>query len=453
MKIPPKLPLLLVILLIQVKSYSITIYEISYEFKGNIDYPRYSALLIRYGDGTGFMRVRYAKYDNSETFLVNMDFDEMEGRTIVDNVEYQTLEIRGKNPVYIMNSSSNPTRTYTPDIFWFKKFRFSIDFEPWKVTSPGQYGDEEGNFTSQLINSADLTKEKVGEYFFTNEPFYANLFSSPNPVSSAGITIHLILVAATSDTSIGASVEKDMNNFYSEVNKVTDALNARLSYKLISGANFGKMNVENALSDLKPGPNDIVIFYYSGHGYTFDDMPDQPYPQLSLKRPGSNDNGASATINAYDIYSIIKNKNARLNLILADCCNSFYGLPKPKRESFARTAASSLALNKTFCDKLFVQSHGSIIAAAAKKGQFAFGNSEIGGFFTSNLTTAMEKYLGFTYSATPSWNDIFSETSATTYRLSEAHSAECWADKKLPEKDKLVSGCVQAPIYYIDTNQ
>jgi hypothetical protein len=57
-----------------------------------------------------------------------------------------------------------------------------------------------------------------------------------------------------------------------------------LNYVEISGAKFGKANVEAALDNLKPGLNDIVIFYYSGHGYSNDQQSTKLYPQFDLRQ-------------------------------------------------------------------------------------------------------------------------------------------------------------------------
>jgi hypothetical protein len=58
----------------------------------------------------------------------------------------------------------------------------------------------------------------------------------------------------------------------------------------------------------------------------------------------------------------------------------------PKGATSHKQPNHMLGWNKSFCYNLFMQSKGSIIATAAKKGQFAYGNSDIGGYFTSNFT-------------------------------------------------------------------
>src|SRR5258708_31386579 len=86
------------------------------------DFPKYTATLVRYGNGTGFMRVRYSNKTNSETYVVDMEFDEVEGRSKIDGLPHLTLQFKGKGPKYIINTSGNKTNeAYNPDVLWFKK--------------------------------------------------------------------------------------------------------------------------------------------------------------------------------------------------------------------------------------------------------------------------------------------------------------------------------------------
>lgn len=437
-------------------SYAITIYEISYEFKGNTDFPKYTAMLVRYGNGTGFMRVKYFNKDFTETYVVNMEFDEAESRSKINGKFHLTLQFKGKNPKYIVNTSKKKeNEAYNPDLLWFKKLPSETNYVPWGVTSLNTDGSyEQGRIISmKLMNTADLTKAYVKSYFLESEPFYANLFNvndqkittpttnptnntNPSP-STANTKIHFIVVANTEDARIGTSVVKDVTNFYSQIKDVSVFLNVPLNYIEIKGSKFGKANVESALNNLKPGPNDIVIFYYSGHGYSNEQNTAQAYPQFDL-RQSRFDDITVATLNAADVYNKIKAKNARLNLIITDCCNSNLGLLKPEGKNFAQTAKSLMSWEKSFCYDLFMKSKGSILATAAKKGQYAYGNADLGGYFTSNIITAMEKHLSKFQNSSPTWQEIISEAQAATVSLSLSNL--CTA----------ASSCRQDPVYFVD---
>lgn len=450
-----KAGLLVVAALFSINCFSISIYEISYEFKNLTDFPKYTAFLVRYGNGTGFMRVRYMDKTGKEVYVVDMEFDEVEGRSKIDGLPHLTLQFKGKTPRYIINTSGiKNNEAYNPDVLWFRKRPDDKNFKPWGVTSQNTDGTfEQGKILNvKVLNTADLTKAYVRQYFLLTESFYVNLFkvetnnpvatnippstppvktkptgnndvstspTKPQPYTNVNtpVKLHFIVVANTNDPRIGYSVQKDLVNLSSQMKDVSVFLKIPLNYVEVSGANFNKKNVENAVNNLKPGPNDVVIFYYSGHGYSNDQNATQQYPQFDLRESRFEDI-LVATLNASDVMDKIKAKNARLNLVLSDCCNSSLGMLKPEGKTFALTAKSLLSWDKTYCYNLFMNSKGSIIATAAKKGQFAYGNTDVGGYFTSNFVTAMEKYLSKFQTTTPTWEEIINETQETTISLS-----------------------------------
>ncbi len=463
MKVLIKSLIFLVFLLFSFKSYSLTIYEITYEFKNLTEFPKYTAMLVRYGNGTGFMRVRYSNKANTATYVVDMQFNEVEGRSKIDGIPHLTLQFKGESPKYIVNSSKEKQEVYNPDVLWFKKESTDKNFKPWGVTSVNTDGTFEYGkiLLVKVLNKVDLTKAFVRNYFLPTESFYANLFSpsetNPKPekvaTPNSGNTnpaatntfatatkLHFILVANTNDPRIGYSVQKDVINITSQIRDVATFLKIPLNLVEISGAKFGKAGVETALNNLKAGTNDIIIFYYSGHGYSNDKNAEEAYPQFDL-RQSRFDDVLVATMNASEVLNKIKTKNARLNLVITDCCNSSLGLLKPEGKTFALTTKSLMTWEQSYCYDLFMKSKGSVIATAAKKGQYAYGNSDVGGYFTSNLTTALEKYMSKFQTSTPTWQEIIAEAQTTTVSLSLTNI--CTAN----------TSCRQDPVYVVSVNK
>lgn len=456
--------LFIAVLFFSIKSYSLTIYEITYEFKNLTEFPKYTAMLVRYGNGTGFMRVRYSNKANTEKFVVDMQFNEVEGRSKIDGLPHLTLQFKGENPKYIVNGSKEKQEIYNPDVLWFKKESTDKNFKPWGVTSLNTDGTfEYGKILFvKVINTQDLTKAFVQNYFLPTESFYTNLFSptnsnvsntklpvttntgsNPSPPTTVAATptkLHFVLVANTNDPRIGYSVQKDVVNITSQIKDVATFLNLPLNLVEISGTKFGKAGVETALNNLKPGTNDIVIFYYSGHGYSNDRNANEQYPQFDL-RQSRFDDVLVATLNASEVLTKIKSKNARLNLVITDCCNSSLGLLKPEGKNFALTTKSLMSWEKSYCYDLFMKSKGTVIATAAKKGQYAYGNTDVGGYFTSNLIISMEKYLSKFQTSTPTWQEIIAEAQTTTVSLSLTNL--CTAN----------TSCRQDPIYVVSVNK
>lgn len=458
MKVLKRPFILIAAILLSIQSFALTIYEISYEFKNLTDFPKYTAMLVRYGNGTGFMRVKYSNKANTETYVVHMEFVEVEGRSKIDGLPNLTLQFKGKDPRYIINGNKEKQNSYNPDVLWFKKEASDKNFKPWGVTSLNEDSTfEYGKIIDvKVLNTADLTKTYVKNYFLESEPFYANLFKptnvtvtppvvtnpthNPTTTTVTPAKLHFILVANTNDPRIGYSVQKDVINISSQVKDVATFLGLPLDMVEVSGANFGKANLETALNNLKPGSNDIVIFYYSGHGYSNDRNANEQYPQFDL-RQSRFDDILVATINASEVFDKIKVKNARLNLVITDCCNSSLGLLKPEGKNFALTTKSLVSWEKSYCYDLFMKSRGTVIATAARKGQYAYGNTDVGGYFTSNLITAMEKYLSKFQTSTPNWQEIIAEAQTTTVSLSLTNL--CTANVS----------CRQDPVYAVSVNK
>ena len=458
MKVLKRPFILIAAILLSIQSFALTIYEISYEFKNLTDFPKYTAMLVRYGNGTGFMRVKYSNKANTETYVVHMEFVEVEGRSKIDGLPNLTLQFKGKDPRYIINGNKEKQNSYNPDVLWFKKEASDKNFKPWGVTSLNEDSTfEYGKIIDvKVLNTADLTKTYVKNYFLESEPFYANLFKptnvtvtppvvtnpthNPTTTTVTPAKLHFILVANTNDPRIGYSVQKDVINISSQVKDVATFLGLPLDMVEVSGANFGKANLETALNNLKPGSNDIVIFYYSGHGYSNDRNANEQYPQFDL-RQSRFDDILVATINASEVFDKIKVKNARLNLVITDCCNSSLGLLKPEGKNFALTTKSLVSWEKSYCYDLFMKSRGTVIATAARKGQYAYGNTDVGGYFTSNLITAMEKYLSKFQTSTPNWQEIIAEAQTTTVSLSLTNL--CTAN----------ASCRQDPVYAVSVNK
>ncbi len=448
-----------------VPGFCLSIYEIQYSFEKNTDFPNYTAFLVRYGNGTGFMRVRYSNKSNTETYVIEMQFDEVEGRSKIKGLPNYTLQFKAKSPLYIIDPSGKKDPTnYNPDILWFKKRADDKNYAPWGVTSKSSDGTwDYGKINDvKVLNSEDLTRSYVKQFFLETESFYKNLFNKDNTTGNSEVNnnknnddgnkntnsnntqptnamIHFIVVANTEDTRIGSSVKKDVNNIYSEMKDVSVFLGIPLDYVLISGNDFGKKGLQTALDKLNPGVNDVVMFYYSGHGFRFSNQPNDPYPQFDL-RQSRFDDISIATMNLTDVSNTIKGKNARLNIILSDCCNSDLGLLKPEGKSFALTTKSLLSWDKTYCTTLFLKSKGTVMATAAKEGQFAYGNEDVGGYFTSNIITAMEKYLSKFQGTAPTWKQIITEAQTTTVSLS------------LSNQCKQGQTCRQDPVYAVNTS-
>lgn len=410
-------------------SQAISVYQVTYSFTGD-EKTLYEAFLVRNDANGGFIRVRYTN-DKQQICLVNMDFTE-EYR---DNQLY--LLFKGNNPSFMRGQGS-----YNPDYFWFKKDFTTNKYNTYAVSSPGTDGKSvNGSIgTFKLLDLGKLSKSFVQKFFDEEEDFYQNLFAeteiSDDQYDQQPV-LHLILVADTWDKSIGSSCREEEGRVYDYFEQIAKQSGMQFDADLIDDGDFTKANVQAAITRLQPGRNDAVVFYYSGHGFRFNNDTD-PYPRVDI-RTNDFDNLQSNSLSLSYIYNSIKAKNARLNLILGDCCNSYAGLPRFLVGGSSNMDRSLNTLSGNNCKQLFLQSKANIIATAATKGQYALCDNGPGGggLFTKAFLSALDYQLS-TFNTRPTWNGLLEKARSQTAYSSE--NARC----------QNVGSCMHNPIYYVD---
>ena len=275
-----------------------------------------------------------------------------------------------------------------------------------------------GNTTTDNTNSNSTHGTSGTSNVNTNSNTSANNNATGNSHNNAPVKIHLIVVANTLISDIGSSTMVDLNNIVSEVTGISDVLGIEMNKTVISDKQFTKKQVETFMSSFSPGPNDVVIFMYSGHGYRFSNQTEK-YPQLDMRYSEYQSIDDGATMNLKQVFDAIVKKGARLNLVLGDCCNSDIGFSRSVGSSFMNSRSSvDPDLNKL--KQLFLMSEGDIIAAGASKGEYSWCTMNNGGFFTCSFIGALREEISkFKQDDKPDWGDVMSGTVNGTLKKSE----------------------------------
>jgi hypothetical protein len=276
-----------------------------------------------------------------------------------------------------------------------------------------QKWQEVSTISSQEKTYTDLIKQRnfVKIFFNEDDDFYKYIFYERLRAVNATKKekLFLITIANTNDEKIGITSKKD----FDDINSMFTTLAANLGMKLIStkimGNDFNKKNVDLAIDNLnkqKPSPIDIVIFYYSGHGFRYSNDTSL-YPRMSLRTNPDQDIDKN-NISVEDVYKQILKLGARVNMVLTDCCNQDIGANSPIGRDVLKTRgggynATAQSLNMDNCNALFFSKQPvSIIASSAQINQLATGNPALGGFFTYYFKGLLEKSL-YSYDKSNSW--------------------------------------------------
>ena len=78
--------------------------------------------------------------------------------------------------------------------------------------------------------------------------------------------IHLLIVADTECHDIGQSVVTDVNRMIAKMKDYSHLADMWLSTRVITQTEFNADDIAEAIWAMSPGPDDTIVFYYSGHG-------------------------------------------------------------------------------------------------------------------------------------------------------------------------------------------
>jgi hypothetical protein len=288
-------------------------------------------------------------------------------------------------------------------------------------------------FSVEFISNSDLLKRKdlVSAFFADTSVYYNNLFG---PKSKGGMLsaqekrntqMFLVVVASTNDTTLQPNCLIDARKFigmFSDIaNNVLGFLPRNIHIDSIYGNNYSRGNIELALGKMRPTSNDIVIFYYSGHGFhkkKYGDSRDKQFPYFDLRDPTKQKfykDLETQTLNVQDIYDTIVKKGARLNLVLSDCCNDTVAAPKKK----GLQPPGHKGITKFTFDNvrtLFMnQQPMNLLMTAADVSEEAIVTPSFNSYFTYFFLQSLTTYLG-PEKKSVAWPLILSDAQISTMR-------------------------------------
>ena len=226
-----------------------------------------------------------------------------------------------------------------------------------------------------------------------------SILSSTRSASfSSSPTFHAIIVADTNDSKIGTSVKVDLKNIEALVANIEANTGANVKKQTIYGSNFDYQTVSSVINNLSVSNQDVVFFYYAGHGVNRINSGDKSrWPSMAI-------NGQYLGIS--EVVSTLKSKNPQFFIAMADACNDIVE-QSPDRGAKGLTFSNQ---NPESYLQLFLQQRGHIIASSTHPDQKASGNSALGGLFTHKFLNVLNENLS---SSSPSWKRIASEAEKT----------------------------------------
>lgn len=217
------------------------------------------------------------------------------------------------------------------------------------------------------------------------------------PSFTLAATLHAIIMTDTTDSRIKAS--KDRENIKQWVANVSEATGFNLKETVIDGekgffSRGSHEKVKNVIEELPVmAKEDIVIFYYAGHGMNTDRG--SRWPALDVEGEGTTDD---QLIELSWVKEKLSSQSPRLLIAITDTCNEY--LAEPSRGE--GTILGGVGPYKEAYRKLFLGYQGIMIATGSIPEQKSFYNNE-GGRFTQKFLKTLKEELK---STNPDWENI-----------------------------------------------
>jgi hypothetical protein len=410
----------------------------------------YVALLTVFTDGTATVRVRNAAF----TPVTGSIFDISLTDSVINNGNQTRTIVRTDKkrliPAEIYDIKFQEETIPNIPLFEFSRVAGSSRnfFNPTDV----YYLLETNWVKATLLENKsfslyEINTSLVREFYGESDPYFKNLFSGfpASDLATRSLNsnqkktkIWMIVVTNTLDSAIGKSSMRDKENIAYTFTNIAEKMGLQKpAITYIWGRLFSKAAVQKAIANVTPGPNDIVIFYYSGHGYR-QAMDKSRAPTMVLSNNYTNSTLLRNSMNVQWVADQLSKKKSRFNLVISDCCNEEIVLPPAVgREPIITTKAIGLPISTDNFIKLFLEPRGTIVASASDRNQFSVGNPNLGGFFTYHFRISLEYYVS-RHARNANWDQIFTLAAMNASR--QATTGRCG-------RGEVRTVCIQHPWY------
>lgn len=227
------------------------------------------------------------------------------------------------------------------------------------------------------------------------------------PTLANAQTIHWLTFIDTTDPNVGKidvnGREVLYNRFVNVVNSAVREKGYKSNIQDIYGTDLTPQKCKDIITNLNVSPNDVVIFYYIGHG-THGDVSGDVWPLMWMAQDDPN-----KLIPLKWVHDQLKAKGAKLTATIGMCCNVYQPIRRNSTPSFSVNYGNTYLTDteKESIQKMFLENKGDFLLSSASPGQSSGGGDTVLGpmdFFTCVLVKIFEEYA---YSGELEWKGLF----------------------------------------------
>ncbi len=174
--------------------------------------------------------------------------------------------------------------------------------------------------------------------------------------------LHLFLVGDYDSSELLPALKFDIANLRREAREISSNTGLKIIETILVGSEARTATVLAKLKALNAGSNDVIFFYFTGHGFRMPSKGIDPWPFMYFAKEHK-------AIDFSEVHEIISRKNVRLRILIIDGCNNVLtenSVPTVKNVIYS---SSLTRLVRDNYRKLFLDSEGTISMAACQPGQ------------------------------------------------------------------------------------
>lgn len=226
-------------------------------------------------------------------------------------------------------------------------------------------------------------------------------------------TIHWLTFVDTTDPKVGGmdvnGREVLYNHFVNVVNAAVKEKGYKSNIQDVHGAALTPQKCKDIVTNLNVAPDDVVIFYYIGHG-THGRTGGDVWPLMWMAQ-----NDPDKLIPLKWVHDQLKAKGAKLTATIGMCCNVYQGINRTSAPSFGVNYGNTFLndTEKRAIQQMFLGNKGDFILSSATPGQSSLGGDTPLGpmdIFTCVLVTNFE---GCASEGSLDWNSLFNDVKAS----------------------------------------
>lgn len=229
------------------------------------------------------------------------------------------------------------------------------------------------------------------------------LFFTSFTNTTEAATLHALLIGDSHDDELGEAIIEDLNRMHKAIKKISNITGLDKNEIRLMGNKATRQQVVETLELLKIASDDVVIVYFTMHGYRSKNKSSR-WPDLFF----GVDN-AGVDLNYFS--AIVEEKNPRLLIVLADCCNAYVSPGEIsstwRKKNISRSKSLRRKAIASNYQRLFLNTCGTIIASGSQPGEPSYGSDEEGSLFTLAFVEVLEEAVNDEDRA--SWQSIFDE--------------------------------------------